>query len=200
MMRGRKDAGLSDEAMAVGGRRWMTVRADGVVTMMRGRSGAWIDLRLVPFRDIRAVYRYYRRDWTVLIVASLMALVVALFVGIFAATFAIGAVGTILSALGALVFIGGLGIARFAMAQLPMVRIHAYSGQMVLEERNPAFYVALAAGLAAALAAPSEDPMAMPPPEPPAMPAETSAGAALSGQSESIAPGNETEASAEATG
>jgi hypothetical protein len=136
--------GDAGNAIEIGGGRRLAVAPDALSVDVRG-GGRWIRSRVVPYEDIRAVYRYERLDVTAMVAVAVLwlALVIGLLIwGTISqwGTAALGAGALLLTAvLGAVAFI------RARTAPARMLRIEAYSGVLLVPDRSADFFRSIAA-------------------------------------------------------
>jgi len=173
--------GAAEDAMVVGGGRRLAVAPDALSVEVRG-GGKWIRTRVLPYEDIRAVYRYEQLDtralvalafvWLVLLVVLLIAGAVAQWPGM-----TIGLVAIVLT-----LVLSVLGFVRARTAPARMLRIEAYSGVMIVPDASPTFYQSITARIRISQAAPvSFDPQPSSYAEPSAMPVNPATDSSESG-------------------
>lgn len=138
------DASGPSEAMEIGGGRRLAAAPDALSVEVKGR-GTWIRSRVVPYEDIRAVYRFEKVDTNALV--TLAGLWVALLVVLLAwGTMARWSEPTVVIALLVVsVILGGLAIFRARTAPARLLRIEAYSGVLIVPDRSAAFFKSIAA-------------------------------------------------------
>lgn len=153
----------ADAVMEIGGGRRLTSADDALSVEVRG-GGAWSRARVVPYEDIRAVYRYETTDWAAvgllsgLWLLALLAILIAAGIGGWSPTVTLAATG--LSTL----LVAAVGVLRARSAPARKLKIEAYSGVLVVPDRSSRFFAQLAARLSEVRA------RAAVPPAPPAQP------------------------------
>lgn len=142
------------EAMVVGGGRRLVAAPDALSVEVRGGS-RWIRSRVVPYDDIRAVYRYQRLDTRTLgaIAVVWLALLVLLLIAGANAHWPGGLLG--LSALLLTAALAALGYFRARNTPERLLRIEAYSGVLVVPDHSPAFFQGISARIRVADTLPS---------------------------------------------
>lgn len=132
------------EAVEIGGGRRLATAPDALSVEVKGR-GTWIRSRVVPYEDIRAVYRFEKVDTNALVTlaALWLALLVALLIWSAVAKWNGSTTG--IAALAVSLLLGGLAIFRTRTAPARLLRIEAYSGVMVVPDRSAAFFKSVAA-------------------------------------------------------
>jgi hypothetical protein len=157
--------------MEIGGGRRLAVSRDGLCVESRS-GGTWTRARVIPYDDVRALYRYQTTDWGSLVllgglwVVLLLVLLVAAAVARWSAGLSIG------SAAALTVLFVVLGIVRGRNVPLRLLRIEAYSGALQVPERSPAFFASLAAQVHPAASPAPEAPSPAPAVEPPPVPVD----------------------------
>ncbi|HTE19210.1 MAG TPA: hypothetical protein VK689_12615, partial [Armatimonadota bacterium] len=151
----------TEETMRIGGNRRLALAPEALWLETRGGGGAWIRTRPVAYDEIRAVYSYQVRDWGFLAAVGAIWLVLTILMLIAAAFGA--ATGTVTAAviLVLTVLLGALGAYRVVAAPRKLLRIDAYSGMLVVPNRDGRFYRGLADRLPTAAA--SDSPAAQTP-------------------------------------
>jgi len=132
------------EAMLVGGGRRLVVAPDALSVEVQG-GARWIRSRVVPYEDIRAVYRYQRFDTRTIVAIAVvwLVLLVLLLIAGANAHWPGGALG--LSALLLTAALAALGYFRAKNSPERLLRIEAYSGVLVVPDRSPAFFQSISA-------------------------------------------------------
>jgi hypothetical protein len=138
-------------AMEIGGGRRLAVAPDALSVELRGPGHTWARTRVIPYEDIRAVYRYDTTDWgaigrLVLIWALfIVLLLIAAVLRSWPPTLTLGAAGvvTVLAMI--------VGLLRAQKAPARRLVIDAYSGSMQVTDRGGDFYQALSARVAPAI-------------------------------------------------
>ena len=137
----------SDETMSIGGSRRLALAPEALWLETRGGGGTWVRTRPVAYDEIRAVYSYQTRDWGSL--AALGAGWVALTVLLLIAAAFGGWSGTITGAVVLVLTVLLAALAAYRVVAVPrkLLRIDAYSGMLVVPNREPGFYRSLASRL-----------------------------------------------------
>lgn len=162
--------GGTGEAMEIGGGRRLAAGPDVLSVDVRSR-GVWVRSRVIPYEDIRAVYRYERLNTKGLVTLSV------LWLGLLAVVFIWGTTagwqGRVvgLAMLLISVVLGSLAFFRARTSPARLLRIEAYSGVLIVPDRSPAFFRSVAARLQPPETPPSGTaPAFAPGVEPPAAP------------------------------
>ena len=138
---------LSDETMSIGGNRRLALAPEALWLETRGGGGAWVRTRPVAYEEIRAVYRYQARDWGSLAALGAGWVVLTILLLIAAALGALAGTVTAVIIVVLAVLLGGLGAYRVVAVPRKLLRIDAYSGMLVVPNREAGFYRSLASRL-----------------------------------------------------
>jgi len=130
--------------MDLGGGRRLTVAEDALAMEVRGAGQTWARVRVIPYEDIRALYRYQVTDWSAL--GLLVTIWLVLLVVLFVAAGLSGWSPTVTLATTGLSTLLILGIAAFRLTRAPSrkLKIEAYSGMLLVADSSPVFFDRLA--------------------------------------------------------
>jgi hypothetical protein len=130
--------------MDIGGGRRLIAAADVLAVEVRGVGGVWTRVRVIPYEDIRAIYRFEVTDWaalglfTTLWLFSVVALLLAAGFGGWSPTVTLASTGL----LTLLVLL--ISVMRVRGKPARKLKIVAHSGTLVVPDRSPQFSVHLA--------------------------------------------------------
>src|SRR4051812_19235485 len=130
------DGNSTSETMIVGGGRRLAVAPDALSVEVRS-GGRWIRSRVVPYEDIRAVYRYQLPDTQALVAIALLWLALLVFLLIVGGSARWPGAVLGVSVVGLTVVLGAVGYFRARSAPARKLRIEAYSGVLVVPDRSP---------------------------------------------------------------
>ncbi len=130
-------------------RQW-AVMPDGMLLSTRAPDGNWLPIRRLGYDDIRLVYRFEVVDWGPLGWASLIWILLGTLTLVLLALVKVPAEWMWVVVFLELAALMGGGVYVCQTKKKPMLRLEAYSGELVLPESNPQFFASLSQALASA--------------------------------------------------
>jgi hypothetical protein len=135
----------ADAVMNIGGGRRLSAADDALAVEMSGSGGSWTRIRVIPYEDIRALYRFQTTNWGALNtlvmvwIASLGALLIAAGLIGWSSTLTVSTTG------GVTLLVLLIAIIQIRSGPARKLKIDAFSGSMLVPDRSPQFFAHLTA-------------------------------------------------------
>lgn len=142
-------------SMNIGGGRRLTAADDVLVVEARSAGSTWTRVRVIPYEDIRALYRFEATNWRAL--SLLVTLWIALLAALLLAAGLHGwaPMATAATTGGATLLALLVAVVQARAAPARSLKIEAFSATLVVPDRSPQFCAYLAAQVRHRAAAPA---------------------------------------------